>query len=99
FYTGQVDSLHAHMEPEAQQAMSKDAILKRQYWRTAKFSTFDEPLIVRWVIMPTGMIGGMGLGRKAGRRRSIHDCEGLTRFAIDRRFSHWRDSAILSGEP
>jgi hypothetical protein len=33
-----------------------------QYWRTARFTTFtEEPLVFRWVILPTGEIGGMGL--------------------------------------
>ena len=33
-----------------------------QYWRTARFSEFPEPLLVRWVINDKGEITGMGLG-------------------------------------
>jgi hypothetical protein len=33
-----------------------------QYWRTAKFSSMDEPILLRWVISPEGEIIGMGLG-------------------------------------
>ena len=33
-----------------------------QYWRTAKFDNFPEPILLRWVILPGGYIGGMGLG-------------------------------------
>ncbi len=91
FYSGQADSLLAHMEPGASQAMPKEALLNqlsqmtaragaevevleekfitrngnRQYWRSAKFSSFDEPLLVRWVITPAGTIAGFGLGPKS----------------------------------
>ena len=33
-----------------------------QYWRTARFSDFPEPLLIRWVINGNGEIVGMGLG-------------------------------------
>ena len=33
----------------------------RQYWRTAKFTAFDEPVMIRWVITPTGEIAGLGM--------------------------------------
>ncbi|MDH3497817.1 MAG: hypothetical protein OER21_13735 [Gemmatimonadota bacterium] len=33
-----------------------------QYWRTARFSSMDEPLLVRWVLDATGHIDGLGLG-------------------------------------
>ena len=33
-----------------------------QYWRTARFSDFDEPILIRWVINGNGEIVGMGLG-------------------------------------
>ena len=33
-----------------------------QYWRTAKFDNMEEPILLRWVILPGGYIGGMGLG-------------------------------------
>ncbi len=35
---------------------------RTQYWRTAKFSDFGEPLLVRWVLNPDGTIGGIGMG-------------------------------------
>ena len=35
---------------------------QRQYWRTATFSDFPEPLLFRWVITPTGEISGLGMG-------------------------------------
>jgi hypothetical protein len=33
----------------------------RQYWRTAKFSDFEEPVQIRWVITPAGEIAGLGM--------------------------------------
>lgn len=33
-----------------------------QYWRTARFSEFPEPLLIRWVINEKGEIAGMGMG-------------------------------------
>lgn len=33
---------------------------QRQYWRTARFSGYGEPIMVRWVILPTGEIMGLG---------------------------------------
>ncbi|HEV8264718.1 MAG TPA: hypothetical protein VGQ06_07190 [Gemmatimonadales bacterium] len=33
-----------------------------QYWRTARFTDFSEPILLRWVINPSGEIVGMGLG-------------------------------------
>jgi len=38
---------------------------RTQYWRTAKFSDFAEPLLVRWVLNPDGTIGGIGMGPKS----------------------------------
>jgi hypothetical protein len=35
---------------------------RTQYWRTAKFDHFDEPLLLRWVISPAGYIDGFGFG-------------------------------------
>jgi hypothetical protein len=35
---------------------------QRQYWRTATFSDFAEPLIFRWVMTPAGEISGIGMG-------------------------------------
>jgi hypothetical protein len=35
---------------------------QRQYWRTATFSDFPEPLIFRWVITSSGEISGVGMG-------------------------------------
>ena len=33
---------------------------RRQYWRTARFSNFAEPIMVRWIILPSGEIMGLG---------------------------------------
>ena len=33
-----------------------------QYWRTAQFSSMEEPLLIRWVLEPTGLIAGFGAG-------------------------------------
>jgi len=33
-----------------------------QYWRTARFSDFDQPLLLRFVIDDAGMIAGLGMG-------------------------------------
>jgi hypothetical protein len=35
---------------------------QRQYWRTAKFSSYDEPILFRWVLSGEGAIIGMGMG-------------------------------------
>jgi len=47
-------------------AVIEEKFVKRngrtQYWRTARFSTFPEPFLVRWVMNPDGTIGGLGLG-------------------------------------
>ena len=34
----------------------------RQYWRTAMFSDFSQPLLLRWVINVRGELTGVGLG-------------------------------------
>ena len=33
-----------------------------QYWRVAEFANMEEPLLVRWVLDPSGRIDGVGLG-------------------------------------
>lgn len=33
-----------------------------QYWRVARFSDMQEPLLLRWVIDDNGMIAGIGMG-------------------------------------
>ena len=38
---------------------------QRQYWRTATFSGFSEPVLVRWVMNSSGEITGLGLGPKS----------------------------------
>jgi hypothetical protein len=38
---------------------------RRQYWRTAKFSDFDEPILVRFVMDEQGRITGFGLSPKS----------------------------------
>jgi hypothetical protein len=37
----------------------------RQYWRTAKFSNFPEPVMVRWVFDTQGRIAGFGMNPKS----------------------------------
>ncbi|MEO5814408.1 MAG: hypothetical protein ABIT20_03905 [Gemmatimonadaceae bacterium] len=34
----------------------------RQYWRTAMFSDFSEPILLRWVMSSKGEILGIGMG-------------------------------------
>lgn len=36
---------------------------KRQYWRTSKFTTSDEPVITRFVMLSTGELAGIGMNR------------------------------------
>jgi hypothetical protein len=38
---------------------------QRQYWRTATFSGFNEPVLVRWVMNSKGEITGLGLGPRS----------------------------------
>jgi hypothetical protein len=38
---------------------------RRQYWRTANFSSIGEPMLVRWVINSAGEIEGMGMGPRS----------------------------------
>jgi len=38
---------------------------RRQYWRTAKFSTFPEPFMLRFVIGTDGKIEGIGMNPKS----------------------------------
>ena len=33
-----------------------------QYWRTAQFSSVEEPILIRWVLDRTGLISGFGAG-------------------------------------
>ena len=33
-----------------------------QYWRTSKYSNYDEPVLFRWVFDKQGRIAGMGVG-------------------------------------
>lgn len=33
-----------------------------QYWRTANFTSFDQPLLFRWAFNPDGQITGIGMG-------------------------------------
>jgi hypothetical protein len=35
---------------------------RRQYWRTSKMDTLDEPFLLRWVIDSNGKIAGVGIG-------------------------------------
>lgn len=63
--------LSAQMEQLAVRAGTETAVMEEkfvkrnrrtQYWRTARFTDFPEPILLRWVINPDGTIGGMGLG-------------------------------------
>ncbi|MGH7645373.1 MAG: hypothetical protein ACREMR_07275 [Gemmatimonadales bacterium] len=38
---------------------------RTQYWRTSKFSDFEEPLLFRWALDPQLQIIGMGMGPKS----------------------------------
>jgi hypothetical protein len=38
---------------------------QRQYWRTASFTGFAEPVLVRWVMNSKGELTGLGLGPKS----------------------------------
>ena len=33
-----------------------------QYWRTATFTNLEAPILLRWVLDPSGRIAGLGLG-------------------------------------
>lgn len=35
---------------------------RRQYWRTMEMTTLPEPFVLRFVMLETGMIAGVGLG-------------------------------------
>ncbi|MGE0354868.1 MAG: hypothetical protein AB7I33_03195 [Gemmatimonadales bacterium] len=88
FFTGQMDSVLAHMNEKGRASTTAEELMQRldmltsragnevavleekfvkrngqtQYWRTSQFDNFDEPLLFRWVILPKGEIGGMGMG-------------------------------------
>lgn len=57
------------MRAGTETAVIEEKFVKRngrtQYWRTAKFTDFAEPLLLRWVINPDGTIGGLGMGPKS----------------------------------
>lgn len=36
-----------------------------QYWRTSKFTLFDEPIMIRWVIVDGNLIDGIGMNPKS----------------------------------
>jgi len=38
---------------------------RTQYWRTSKFTDFEEPLLFRWALDPQLQIIGMGMGPKS----------------------------------
>ena len=60
----QLDMLTARAGNELE--VIEEKFIKRnghtQYWRTAKFDNMSEPLLLRWVILPGGEIGGIGMG-------------------------------------
>ena len=64
----------AQMEQLAWRAGTETGVLEEkfvkrngrtQYWRTAKFTDFAEPMLLRWVINPDGTIGGIGMGPRS----------------------------------
>lgn len=64
-------ALMARMEQVAVRAGTEMSVIEEkfvkrngatQYWRTAKFSDMGEPFLLRWVMLPDGKIGGLGLG-------------------------------------
>jgi hypothetical protein len=61
---GALDNLTARAGNEV--SVIEEKFVKRnhrtQYWRTAKFDNIEEPILLRWVILPGGYIGGLGLG-------------------------------------
>jgi hypothetical protein len=61
---GDIDMLSVRAGTEVQVLEEKFVMRNKrpQYWRTAKFTNFPEPLLIRWVINPQGEIIGRGLG-------------------------------------
>ena len=63
-FTENLDQLTARAGTEVEVIEEKFAMPngRPQYWRTAKFSNFPEPILLRWVIDGKGELVGMGLG-------------------------------------
>ena len=63
FYTDRLAQLTANAGSE-QQLLDEKFIRRnggRQYWRTARFSNIQEPIVLRWVIVDDGRIAGFGM--------------------------------------
>ncbi len=67
---GDIDQLVGVMEQVALQAGTEVEVLeeryvtrngKPQFWHTGRFSEMAEPIQIRWVIEPDGMISGAGI--------------------------------------
>ena len=63
-YAEQLDQLSVRAGVETAVIEEKFAMRngRPQYWRTARFSNFPEPILLRWVIDGNGQLIGMGLG-------------------------------------
>jgi hypothetical protein len=63
-YAEQLDQLSVRAGVETAVVEEKFAMRngRPQYWRTARFSNFPEPILLRWVIDEKGLLIGMGLG-------------------------------------
>jgi len=63
-YAAQLDQLSVRAGTETAVIEEKFAMRngRPQYWRTARFSNFPEPILLRWVIDGNGLLIGMGLG-------------------------------------
>jgi hypothetical protein len=62
-FTENLDQLTARAGTEVEVIEERFAMRngRPQYWRTAKFSNFPEPIVLRWVIDGKGELVGMGL--------------------------------------
>ena len=71
---GSTDYLQNNLEGLIEQAGGEVEVLEEkfvrrlgrtQYWRTARFSNADEPIIIRWAVTPGWEIVGMGINPKS----------------------------------
>lgn len=54
-------SSHAGSEEKVIEEKFVKRLGKTQYWRTSKYSLMDEPVMIRFVILPDRTIGGVGM--------------------------------------
>ena len=57
---GQMIAERAGVEIEVSEETWKMRNGQCQYWRTAQFSSMEEPILIRWVLDPQGRIEGLG---------------------------------------